>query len=508
MATLYTVRSGATQHPEAMLGFLSSRMVTTGGVVSVDSNHFLVAQQSVPDMTVLVNNGYALIPLSDNTYVHPVYLTGGDASVTISANSSGNARIDAVILYIDRAASANTTATNVALLTKVTGTPAATPVAPTDAEIATSIGASNPFIRLANVAVANGASSIVTANITDTRKEPIYDNKIVKSDSGIFRNAIINGNMDIWQRGTTFTAATTPANSDDTYLTDRWILLAAGADTVDISRSTDKPDGSSYSMKLDVQTSARFGICQILENKDVLKLDNKRVSFSFAAKTESSEITTLRVAILTWGSTADSVTSDVVGTWGATITPAANWTLENTPEDITITNSWATYKVENVSIDTATVNNLAVLIYTPSAESINDTFYLSQVQLNEGTRALDYKPKSFLEELQACKRYYQKSFPYATTPAQAAGTSGALFLYSHETTQGRTAFFNPEMRATPTVTTYSTVSANNQWYDATNGQDRGVAQDSASSTGINLYSTTFAAGAYVCYINWSADIEL
>jgi hypothetical protein len=286
-------------------------------------------------------------------------------------------------------------------------------------------------------------------------------------------------------------------------------LLAAGADTVDISQSTDKPDGSAYSMKLDVQTSARFGICQILENKDVLKLDNKRVSFSFAAKTESSEITTLRVAILTWGSTADSVTSDVVGTWGATITPAANWTLENTLEDITITNSWATYKVENVSIDTATVNNLAVLIYTPNAESINDTFYLSQVQLNEGTRALDYKPQSFAEELARCARYYQKSFEYATAPAQATSNNkGAAWLYSHETTQGRRVELATRMRTTPTLTTYSTVSANNQWYDASNGQDRGTSPSEQSDSGMILASTTFSAGAYSCFQHWSLDAEL
>lgn len=266
--------------------------------------------------------------------------------------------------------------------------------------------------------------------------------------TGLFANALINGNMDVWQRGTSFTAATTPANNDDTWLTDRWLLLSDGNDVVDITQSTDKPDGSTYSMKLDVQTAQEFGICQILENKDTKPLDNKNVSFSFAAKSESGEITTLRVAILTWSGTADSVTSDVVGTWGATITPAANWTLENTPGDITITDSWATYSVENVAIDSATVNNLAVLIYTPNAESIGDTVYITQVKLNEGSAATTFSPQSYNKELRACQRYlFAATAPETNstvTVGYNTGTTGARHLLPTPVTLRR----NPTLSTT------------------------------------------------------------
>jgi len=51
------------------------------------------------------------------------------------------------------------------------GTPAASPVAPTDNEISSALGASNPFIRLANVTVASGAASITSGNIEDTRDD-------------------------------------------------------------------------------------------------------------------------------------------------------------------------------------------------------------------------------------------------------------------------------------------------------------------------------------------------
>lgn len=182
MATLYTLRSGATQHPEGMMGFFASRMVTVAGTFDKDSDHFKCEQQSTPDMTVKVNDGYAFIPLSDLSFVHPVELDGGDGSVTISANSSGNDRIDAIVLYIDRSASANTTGTNVATLYVVEGTPAGSPSAPTDNEIQTEIGASNPFLRLADVTVENGTSDIQDGDITDQRVDATFSDKIAGGD--------------------------------------------------------------------------------------------------------------------------------------------------------------------------------------------------------------------------------------------------------------------------------------------------------------------------------------
>lgn len=258
--------------------------------------------------------------------------------------------------------------------------------------------------------------------------------------SPLFENMLINGNMDIWQRldnAGTFTAATRVANNDDTYMMDRWVLISDGNDVVDITRSTDKPDKSTYSAKFDVQTSAQFGIVQIIENKDAAKIDNGTVSLSFAAKTDTTEITTVRAAVLTWSSTADSVTSDVVATWGATPTWATNWTAENTPGDITIDSTWTTYSVENIAIDSGTVNNVAVVIWTPNAESIGDTLYLSQVMLNEGASAATYYPNSWDAEYKKCLRYYEQSWTYGAAQVNSqmthvSNTNGYLWIEPSE----------------------------------------------------------------------------
>lgn len=298
-------------------------------------------------------------------------------------------------------------------------------------------------------------------------------------------NFIINGNMDVWQRGTSFTAS---VNNDDVYTADRWNLISDGNDAVDITReATDKPDGSMYSMKLDTETSARYGVVQFIENIDSKKLDNKNVSLSFAAKTTSSQVTTLRAAVLTWGSTADNVTSDVVGTWAATPTWATNWTQENTPADITITDSWATYTIENIAIDTATVNNVAVVIWTPNAETIGDVWYLSQVQLTEGKDALPFQPKSYAQELADCQRY---CIAYGGSGVSTSLASG----FNYSTTIAQIVFQFPQtMRANPTLNSTAADWKVAHTNTSTDVSTLVISSNSASPNGVIL-SATVAAG--------------
>lgn len=274
---------------------------------------------------------------------------------------------------------------------------------------------------------------------------------------GMARQAIRNGNGDVWQRGTSFTSATTPANNDDTYLVDGWNLISDGNDVVDVSRETVTDlAGSTYAIKLDIETSKRCGIVQFLESVDAVKFKGKKVSVSFAVK--SANIAALRCAVLSWGGTADSLTSDVVGTWGATPTWATNWTAENTPTDLTVTSGWTTVKVENIDIDSATVNNLAFAIWTPNEETIGDIVYITQIEMNMGSASLHFQPKSFEEELGACRRHcvvLLGSEPNATDayrplPAVCIGVSG--------TVAQAMVSFPVVLRAEPTLT----VTAN-QW---------------------------------------------
>lgn len=205
-ATLQTRRSGATQHPEEMFSFVENRDILASGVGSFDNNHFLVEESDTPALSVDIrDDGVAWIVNSDNTVTYPVRLYDGDETLSITANSSGNDRIDAVVLYIDLGASPNTTATNVAKFAVVEGTPAATPAAPDDSAITTDIGASNPYLRLANVLVQDSASAINDADITDTRVD-------AKRNHSLSREV---GGWTPLGQGLTYASATTVTTDSD-----------------------------------------------------------------------------------------------------------------------------------------------------------------------------------------------------------------------------------------------------------------------------------------------------
>lgn len=150
---------------DADLQHIAVNLLTKG---ITNSSHLAVTQQGSPNMSVLVATGIGYVFNSAGTNVY-VAESDSNATVNIGSNASGNPRIDAIVLKIDTGVSPDLNASNVASLVAVQGTPAASPSAPSDGTIQTAVGASNAFLRLADVTVANGAASITNANIADKR---------------------------------------------------------------------------------------------------------------------------------------------------------------------------------------------------------------------------------------------------------------------------------------------------------------------------------------------------
>lgn len=225
------------------------------------------------------------------------------------------------------------------------------------------------------------------------------------------RNILINGEFIVAQRGTSFTAATTPLNSDDTYLLDRWILLSDGNDIVDVTQSSVVPTGAYRSVKLEVETANKqFGILQIIEGKDAAAIIGGSASLSFQARMAAADDNThsVKAVVLAWGGTEDSVTSDIVNTWGTTASFVANWTGENTPASLTLTTSWQTFTIENISIDTASAKNVAVFIYCDQTDgALDDAIYITNVKLEKGAAVTEFEHLPFDVTLQSCLRYSQ-----------------------------------------------------------------------------------------------------
>jgi len=334
--------------------------------------------------------------------------------------------------------------------------------------------------------------------VSDSATFPASQQSIKAYNDKLKNNLIINGSFNVAQRGTSFTSATTPANSDDTYLLDRWVLLSDGNDIVDVTQqSGGGVDGNSNYIRLDVETaSKKFGILQIIEGINCDSIIGSTASLSFDAKvTDATKLGDIRAVVVAWSSTEDTVTSDIISAWGAegaNPTLVANWTAENTAADLSVTTSWARYKIENISIDTASAANVAVFIYQNNVAT-NDTagkfLEVTNVKLEPGANATPYEVVPIADTLARCLRYYQ-NIDTATMIIRGDATqaTGGQFQWVP---------FSTEKRTTPTV------ALNNTTYS--NGST-GLA-GTPKKSGFEAYFTVTGANSYMV-TGYEADAEL
>ena len=148
--------------------------MTTYGFSTSQINEAQWASMNAPVVPEHVESGFVASP---GAATREIDLTAGTAlvagtwtslaadTVTLPANSSGNPRIDTVVLKIDWSANTGT-------LTYVQGTAAASPVAPS----LTRTAGTTWECPLADVYVADGATSFIAGNITDRRPHvvPVY----------------------------------------------------------------------------------------------------------------------------------------------------------------------------------------------------------------------------------------------------------------------------------------------------------------------------------------------
>jgi hypothetical protein len=222
------------------------------------------------------------------------------------------------------------------------------------------------------------------------------------------------------------------ANNDDTYNLDRWYVLSNGNDTVDITQSTTEipANGSQTSIALDVETiNRKFGIAQIIEQRNCQGFIDNTVTLSFKARASSTaSLDNVKCAIIAWSGTADTVTSDIISAWnveGTNPTLIANATYENTPANLGVTTSWQTYSV-SANIDTVNTRNIIVFIWSDVTVTTAGHFlYITDVQLESGPVATPFERRSIGTELALCQRYYFGTGAQFNSAHYAAGVGVA-----------------------------------------------------------------------------------
>lgn len=282
------------------------------------------------------------------------------------------------------------------------------------------------------------------------------------------RNAIINGNFDIWQRGTSFAAA-----SNNDFTADRWKYKKTGAIVHTVSQSSDVPTYaesgilSNYSLHLDVTTAdtslAASDYSQVryrVEGYDYAQLAGGNATLSFwvkgaktgvhciAIKNSGSDRTyvseyTIAVAN-TWEKKEIIVPiTETGGTWDYTngIGLTIDFVLAAGSNYHTTADSWQT---GNYYCTSSQVNE---------GDSTSNNFRIAQVQLERGDIATPFEFRPFAEEVALCKRYFER-WDNTDVTIQNIGSG---YLSSGGTNGYAYIQFEVEKRAIPTMS-YSNVS--------------------------------------------------
>lgn len=207
-----------------------------------------------------------------------------------------------------------------------------------------------------------------------------------------FRNAIINGGFDIWQRGTTFTA-------NNVYTADRWWFVndGVGATSVDrVAADSALIPGCEYFLRM-TRTSGtnRWTVGTNLETSVVKKFKGKTVTLSYWLRKGSSLTADTGVVLKT--ASAEAKYNSTVDSSSLTITAAQ------------LSTSTFTKFTQTLTIPAgSTALGLAVEIEVKSQAGAANAFLdIAMVQLEEGAVATPFEQRPIGIELALCQRYYQ-----------------------------------------------------------------------------------------------------
>ncbi len=310
------------------------------------------------------------------------------------------------------------------------------------------------------------------------------------------RNMIINGAMQVFQRGTASTG-------NNAYSVDRWQHKdAASTVAMTITQDTDVPTGQGFYYSLKASTTANvtadgfLGIAQRMEGYNINPLawgtsGAKQATLSFWVKSSTAGTYGLssrnnaadRSCVMeytinaadTWEYKTVTFPADTSGTWETT-TNIGNrlwWGLSATGGITSTIGSWQNANLYQSS------NNVDW-----SGSTATATFYITGIQLELGEQATPFEHRSFGDELARCKRYFH-AYGGGVDEYPVTGVwtgSQALFPFTFA-----------EMRAAPTVTTSAATTF------------KAVKENVAWSTGTSVSVSSITKRAYTMVLAASSD---
>lgn len=238
-----------------------------------------------------------------------------------------------------------------------------------------------------------------------------------------FRNTIINGGMDVWQRGSSGVAISNGVIAT-AFLADRWCSYRPASGSTQ-SRVTAGLDGFQYALRMQRDSGntsvAALYMNQSIETNTMLKLANKQVTLSFYARaganySASGSLFGARVVAGT-GTDINIIYTGVTG---------GSEPVSTTP---VLTTSWQRFTATGL-IPSGTTAGGVYFFFTPTGTAgTNDYVDITGVQLEQNLQPTPFEQRPYGVELALCQRYYFRKKASTTAPyavfghAQFGGTS-------------------------------------------------------------------------------------
>ena len=277
------------------------------------------------------------------------------------------------------------------------------------------------------------------------------------------RNLIINGAMQVAQRGTSATGVT----ANGYYACDRWFFNIQNG-TWAISQEADAPDGFSKSIKY---LCTATGAAQVVQHAQIIEGSNaqnlaygtssaKDITVSFWVKSNVTGTYAMRMYNPqgTDRLIAQNYTITASGVWeyktitfaGDTVRDIADGNVYgiNAAWWLSAGSSFSTGSTSTVWQDYASANEAPNQVDV--AASVNNYWQITGVQLEVGDTATPFEHRSYGDTLAKCQRYY-----WQQTGTQLYYRFGVGFCTS--TTNGNVSLSFPQrMRTAPTLSSVGT----------------------------------------------------
>ena len=256
------------------------------------------------------------------------------------------------------------------------------------------------------------------------------------------KNLIINGGMDVWQRGTS-----TALTNGKSYVTDRfWMNPQSNASTHSRQAVTSPIAGmrSQYCLRIQRNSGgSSTGLMYFstdLESSNAFACRGRKLTLSFYARKGAN-----------YSATSDLFQLGIVSGKGTDQTLVSGYTsgafVAN--ESNTLTSSWQRFTVTTGSViaDDITQIGLQDTRSSVGTAGANDYLEITGIQVEISDVATDFEYRSYGEELALCQRYFHQQGRQGSDRYEAF-----LNVAAFATTEARGSYPLPtSMRAFPTV---------------------------------------------------------